>query len=202
MIKRMTPYKIPRVTRRGGLALVMLGVSPLAVAAHGFRPGLWMVTSVSMGAIRATSRGPTCLRHFSRGAHTIATLGPHMPLSGPMEIHVTHTALGTKVTWHDRMRQGSAVIMDHGWYQFHAKGSMYVMQGGWTREDLVDGRGSTIREVLHGHWIGASCPAVLPAPVMVSPTLQKINAEDAKLQAAINREQATLKALKKAGEVP
>jgi hypothetical protein len=198
MIKRMISY----MTREGAFALAMLGVSPLAVAAHGFRPGLWMVTSISTGAIQTTSRGPACLRHLSGGGHAVATLGPQMPLSGPMGVRITHTPLGTKVTWHDRMRQGPAVTIDHGWYQFHEQGSMYVMRGQWIRQEVINGQQSIVREALHGHWIGASCPAALPAPVTVSPTLQGIKADAAKLQAAVNREQAALKALKNAGEVP
>ncbi len=190
------------MTKNALWAIVMLSAAPAAFAQHGFRPGLWRMTQTYSGLMQGTGRSSACLRDLQQEAHTGATFGPAMPVSGAMRTRVTHTLHSTTVTWGDRMRQGPAVTRDRGWCRFTRRGPMDVMRGAWVWSQTLNGQKSVIHETLRGRWVSRVCPATLPAPVFASPTLQSLNAENAKLQAATQRAMAALAKLKKAGEVP
>ncbi len=190
------------MTKNALWTIVMLSMAQVAFAEHGFQPGLWRMTQIYSGLMQGTGRSSVCLRDLQQEAHTGATFGPAMPVPGAMRIRITHTLHSTTVTWGDRMRQGSAVTRDRGWYRFTRRGPLYVMRGAWVRSQTRNGQKSVIHETLRGRRVSRVCPAALPAPVFVSPALQSLNAENAKLQAATQQAMAALAKLKKAGEVP
>lgn len=171
--------------------LAGLMVSPLASSKEGFRPGLWAITSLMTGAMQFTSHRLDCLHSLNGSDKTVAVLGPTGP-RGPVGVQVKSGPHTTRMVWHDKLRQGGALTEDHGWYRFRHTGQTYVMQGFWSRRQTVFGHVSIYRETLHGHWVNAACPAMLPPATVSSSALQELTAGAAALGAANTREQARL----------
>ena len=163
------------------------------LAADGFRPGLWAITTVFSGAMVLTDRGDYCLRRI--GPVTTATGGIWVQgLHGPVSVQVRRRPGTTTVTWGDRLQMGPVMTVDHGQDRFTRRGPDLIYRGAWTRTQRVAGQASVIHAIMRGHWLGAQCPQIVKPSALSSPTLEKLNAQVAKLAAAMHGTNAALAA--------
>lgn len=158
------------------LTMGLLSLSPLASANHGFSPGLWMVTTRMTSPMSFVNTAPVCMPRLTNRAgpqvHAqihVPALGPSQAdITGPMHLTITRHGDVTTVTGNSRLALSSAmgkmVMTQRLWEQFTGIHHHDTMKGTFLEQDASSQGKSTLQEVMHGHWVAATCPAAISPP--------------------------------------